>query len=186
MQQEFYIKNMVCDRCKMVVKTVFTKLDVVPNQVELGKVSAKTPENFDLEALRKNLKENGFELIENEKLQLVEEIKTSLLSLVKQQKKLENFSTFLAQKLHRDYSFLSKTFKKVENQTIEKFFIQLKIEKAKELIQMNQLSFSEIAYQLDYNSISHLSGQFKSVTGITMSTYKNSKDWNRKSLDKIL
>lgn len=81
---------------------------------------------------------------------------------------------------------MSKTFKKIEGQTIEKFFIKLKIEKVKELIQMNKLSFSEIAYQLNYNSINHLSNQFKNLTGMTMSEYKNSQDWNRIPLDKIV
>ena len=186
MQKEFYIKNMVCDRCKMAVETIFKKLNATPLQIELGKVNAEISEDFSIPTLRKNLQESGFELLENNNLQLSEKIKAKLITLINNQKNVKNFSAFLAQELGRDYAFLSKTFKKTEGQTVEQFFIRLKIEKAKELIQMNQLSFSEIAYQLGYNSISHLSGQFKSVTGNTMSHYKNNKNWNRKPLDKIL
>lgn len=186
MQQEFYIKNMVCDRCKIAVETIFKNLNAKALQTELGKVTTEISEDFSINALRKKLQEGGFELLENNSLQLSEKVKANLINLLEEEKNVKNISSFLSQKMGKDYALISKTFKKTEGQTVEQFFIRLKIEKAKELIQMNQLSFSEIAYQLGYNSISHLSSQFKSVTKTTMSEYKNNKNWNRKPLDKIL
>ena len=122
--------------------------------------------------------------MQHPEIQLTEAIKVELIHLIENNNSEENSSSYLANRLHKDYSLLSKTFKKIEGQTIEKFFIKLKIEKVKEFIQMNKLSFSEIAYQ--YNSINHLSNQFKNLTGMTMSEYKNSQDWNRIPLDKIV
>jgi len=186
MKQEFYIKNMVCDRCKMVVKQIAEAGNAVAKDIQLGKVVLHIPDNFDKNEFQTELEKNGFELIQNPEIQIAEAIKTELISLVENHHSAENLSSHLSKSLHKDYTILSKTFKKIEAQTIEKFFIKLKIEKVKELIQMNKLSFSEIAYQLDYNSINHLSNQFKTVTGITMSAYKNNQDWNRTSLDKIV
>lgn len=186
MKKELFIKNMVCDRCKMKVEQLLIQNKVTISNLQLGKVVLDAPDNFNLEKFDQELTKNGFELIENPDKKLVEEIKITLLSLLDQTGRNENFSDFLSDNLHKDYSVLSKTFKKNEGKTIEKYLIQLKIEKVKELIQMRELSFSEIAYQLTYHSISHLSSQFKSITGMTMSEYRESQEWNRSALDKIL
>ena len=98
----------------------------------------------------------------------------------------EKTSEHLAAELHRDYKMLSKIFSKKENITIEKYFIKLKIERVKELIQLQQLVFSDIAYLLDYSSVNHLSRQFKNVTGLSMTDYKNSQIWERSFLDEII
>ncbi|MEQ9581155.1 MAG: AraC family transcriptional regulator, partial [Arenibacter sp.] len=95
-------------------------------------------------------------------------------------------SALLSEKLNKDYSILSKMFRKREGVTIEKYYIDLKIERAKELIQMNELNFSEIGYALNYKNSSHLASQFKSVTGMSMGEYKKLQQWDRKSLDKIM
>ena len=95
-------------------------------------------------------------------------------------------SEYLASMLHRDYKILSKLFSKNENTTIEKYFIKLKIEKVKELIQLQQYSFSDIAYLLDYSSVNHLSRQFKNITGTSMTDYKNAEDWERSFYDEII
>ncbi|KKM23083.1 hypothetical protein LCGC14_1618700, partial [marine sediment metagenome] len=92
----------------------------------------------------------------------------------------------LASELHRDYKLLSKIFSKNENTTIEKYLIKLKVEKAKELIQLQQHTFSDIAYLLDYCSINHLSRQFKTITGLSMTDYKNGQMWERSFLDEII
>lgn len=177
---------MVCDRCKASVVKLLQKNNATILTVQLGKVQAKTSADFNLENFKKNLKENGFELIENPDSQLVENIKIKLLELLNNPTEIKQTSNYLSNQLNKEYSLLSKTFKKIEEETIEQYFIKLRIEKVKELIQMQELSFSEISHQLGYNSISHLSGQFKSITGMTMSEYKDSQNWNRKPYDKIL
>lgn len=177
---------MVCDRCKMVVNQVAESLRLKIINLELGKIVLETPSNFDTQNFANILQQKGFELIENPEFQLSEKIKIELIQYLEVATSNQTISSYLTKKINKDYSSLSKTFKKTEQQTIEKFFIKLKIEKVKELIQLNKFSFSEIAYQLNYNSIHHLSHQFKNVTGITMSTYKESKAWNRVSIDKII
>lgn len=170
----------------MVVQQIAERFHAEAEEIQLGKVVLIIPHDFDETKFREALQKDGFELMKHPEIQLAEEIKIELIHLIENNNSEENISSYLANQLHKDYSLLSKTFKKTEGQTIEKFFIKLKIEKVKELIQMNKFSFSEIAYRLDYNSINHLSNQFKNLTGITMSEYKNSKDWNRISLDKIV
>ncbi|WP_121665513.1 helix-turn-helix domain-containing protein [Mesonia aquimarina] len=186
MKKEFYIKNMVCDRCKMVVQQIAERFHVEAEEIQLGKVILNISPDFNQIEFGTALKKDGFELMQHPEIQLTEAIKVELIHLIENNNSEENSSSYLANRLHKDYSLLSKTFKKIEGQTIEKFFIKLKIEKVKEFIQMNKLSFSEIAYQLNYNSINHLSNQFKNLTGMTMSEYKNSQDWNRIPLDKIV
>lgn len=185
MEKVFYIKNMVCDRCKTSVKEIVLQNNAEIIDLQLGRIVIKTSANFNLAQFADDLSQNGFELMKDPDLQLTESIKINLIEWVKEGDN-GKISTFLAEKLNKDYSILSKTFKKTEGETIEKYLIKLKIEKAKELIQMQKLTFSEIAYQLGYRSISHLSGQFKSVTGMTMSEYKETRDWNRQSLDQII
>ena len=97
-----------------------------------------------------------------------------------------NTSDYLVDLLHRDYKVLSKVFSRNENITIEKYFIKLKIEKVKELIQLGQYSFSDIAYMLDYSSVNHLSAQFKEIMGMSMTDYKNGQMWQRDFLDEII
>ncbi|MCX2679139.1 AraC family transcriptional regulator [Galbibacter sp. EGI 63066] len=188
MKKTFYIKNMVCGRCEMVVGQLFEKNNAPIEQLQLGKVTADVSSaSFDEEKLATSLQEHGFELLHKKQQKTTEQIKTLLIKYIDAHEKLpENISVYLAEQLHKEYSSLSRTFKNNEGYTIEKFFIKLKIERAKELIQMDRLSFSEIAYELNYNSVSHLSGQFKRVSGITMSHFKRMQDQNRQSFDKIL
>lgn len=186
MEKTFYIKNMVCDRCKSSITQIVKHHQAQIIDLQLGRVVLKHNENFDTEKFAAQLLQQGFEMIRDPEIQLGESIKITLLELIEKEDFSINISTFLSDKLHRDYSVLSRLFKKIYGETLEKYFIKLKIEKVKELIQMQNISFSEIAYQLGYNSISHLSGQFKNITGMTMSEYKSSQDWNRLPLDKIL
>lgn len=177
---------MVCERCKSTITRIIHENKAQIKDLQLGKVVIKINEGFDEIKFAEQLDNEGFELIKDPDAQLVEKIKVVLLKIVNSNDFPESLSEFLSKKLHKDYSVLSKLFRKISGETLEKYFIKLKIEKAKELIQMQKLSFSEIAYRLDYNSISHLSGQFKSLTGMTMSEYQNNQNWNRVSLDKIL
>jgi len=177
---------MVCDRCNMVVQQTVEEFEAQVEEIQLGRILIEINDNFNQKKFKEKLNANGFELVQSSETQLSEEIKIKLIQFINETIPEENSSTYLSKELHKDYSVLSKTFKKVEEQTIEKFLIKLRIEKVKELIQMNKFSFSEIAHQLNYNSIHHLSAQFKRITGITMSAYKNTQDWNRIPLDKIV
>ncbi len=180
---------MVCDRCIMTVKQTLEKLDIPYSEVVLGKAEINTGiDDIDVELLDEELRKVGFELIRDEKLQLVEKVKNIIVDYIHYSEDMDiktNFSGFLSDKLNTDYSYISGTFSKVEGITIEKYLILQKIEKAKELISYENLNFSEIAYRLNYSSIAHLSGQFKRVTGLTLSQYKDSAYELRKSLDKI-
>lgn len=185
---KLHIKNMVCNRCKMVVKAELEKLGLKPLLVELGEVTLA--ENISLEdkiKISDNLTHFGFELLEDKKTQIAEQIKTTIINLVHytQEPLKINLSAYLSEQLKLEYTSLSSIFSEVENQTIEKYFIAQKIEKAKEMLTYGELTLSEIAYQLNYSSVAHLSAQFKKVTGITPSAYKAASTDSRKTLDEV-
>ncbi len=179
---------MVCDRCKMIVSQLFAEIGASPVNVQLGAVTVSSDNPLNYEQVRHALESKGFELIADKNEILIERIKARLIDFVNpgRPSNEENVSSFLSGKLNRDYSLLSKLFSRMEGVSIEKYVINLKTEKAKELIQMNNLNFSEIAYALGYKSSSHLARQFKSVTGLSMSEYKNLQNWERKPLDRIV
>ncbi|MEO9484027.1 MAG: AraC family transcriptional regulator [Ekhidna sp.] len=182
-----HIKNMVCDRCKKVIKDELTNLGVEVHAIELGVIDIDS-KSVDLESIVNALEAHGFELIENKEEILVEGVKVFLISMIDQlpiQRK-NKLSTMISDELGRDYSSLSKVFSQREHITIEKYFLRLKLEKVKELIQDGSHSFSQIASILDYSSINHLSGQFKQETGLSMSEYKTMFQSDRKPLDKIV
>ncbi|MFN3752550.1 helix-turn-helix domain-containing protein [Flavobacterium sp.] len=185
---KLYVKNMVCSRCKMVVKSVFENMGISPMTVELGEVELKNDiQESQKNELLKNLRAVGFDLIDDRKSKTIEKIKTLIIDLV-QNKNNDlkiNLSEFLFQQLHQDYNTLSNLFSEVENTTIEKYFINLKIEKVKELIIYDELSLSEIAYSLNYSSVSHLSNQFKKITGFSPTYFKNLKTIKRKQIDDL-
>jgi len=137
--------------------------------------------------LEKTLVELGFELIDDKKNRLIENIKKIIIELVQKQNSdlKTNLSDYLSNKLHHDYNYISNLFSEVEGTTIEKYFIAQKIEKVKELLVYDELSLSEIAYKLNYSSVAHLSNQFKKVTGLTPTYFKNIKEIKRKPLDEV-
>lgn len=183
-----YIKNMVCNRCILVVKQELGKLKLVANSIVLGEVQLKEdPSEKQLAQLKINLSALGFEILDDSKKKLIEKIKNIVIDQVHHSSINEhyNFSEILSKKLHKDYSYLSGLFSEVEGITIEKYMINQKIEKAKELIAYNEMNFNEIAYQLGYSSSAHLSAQFKKITGLTPTYFKKAGDKRRKSLDKI-
>ncbi len=183
-----YIKNMVCSRCKMVVKSEFEKLGLQTISVELGEVELQEPitEN-QKEVLLKNLQALGFDLIDDKKSKTIEKIKNLIIDLVhhKNNELKTNLSDYLAQNLHQDYNTLSNLFSEVENTTIEKYFISQKIEKVKELLIYNELSLSEIADILNYSNVAHLSNQFKKITGFTPTYFKKLKDKKRIQIENL-
>ena len=187
MEQHLYIKNMVCDRCKASVNQLLVSLNVAVYTLNLGDVVVEQLDDDTYAVLKTKLKQSGFELIESEDDVLIEHIKTIIIKNLETPDALNvKTSELLIQKIPKDYSVLSKLFSKRMGVTIEKYVIQLKIEKVKEFLQLGQLQFSEIADDLGYTSSSHLATQFKSVTGMSMSDYKGLQQWDRKTIDKII
>lgn len=185
---ELYIKNMVCNRCIMVVKQVFEQEGLYPVNVKLGEVELeKAPDSKQLEAIKTTLTSMGFEVLDDQKRKIIEKIRTTVIQLIHAGELDDNhkFSVLLSDALHKDYSFLSKLFSEVEGITIEKYVILQRIERVKELLAYGELSLSEIAFQLGYSSVAHLSAQFKKVTGFTPSAFRKLKDHHRKPLDKV-
>lgn len=183
-----HIKNMVCNRCIMVVKKQLESLGLQPVSVELG--IAVLPDKVTDEvhrAVRESLEPFGFELIDDKRSQVIEQIKDAIIQLVHYNDNdlKVNLSDYLTTKLNRDYSALSKLFSEATNTTIEKYFIAQKIERVKELLVYGELSLNEIADKLNYSSAAYLSAQFKSVTGLTPSYFKKIKENKRKPLDQV-
>ena len=177
---------MVCNRCKMVVKAELQKLGFNPVSVELGRVSLQEDISItEKSKIGDQLSAFGFELLEDKRTQLSEQIKTSIIDLVHYSREplKINLSAYLSSLLNLEYPQLSTIFSEIENQTIEKYFIAQKIEKAKEMLTYGELTLSEIAFELNYSSVAHLSSQFKKVTGLTPSAYKHLN--HRKPLDEV-
>lgn len=179
---------MVCSRCKMVVKSVFEDIGMNPIAVELGEIELKNDiQEHQKQELLKSLRAIGFDLIDDKKSKTIDKIKTLIIDLVQNKNNdlKSNLSNYLSQQLHQDYNTLSNLFSEVENTTIEKYFINQKIEKVKELIIYNEMSLSEIAYSLNYSSVSHLSNQFKKITGFSPTYFKNLKSIKRRQIEDL-
>ncbi len=177
---------MVCIRCKMVVKEELKKLGLHYVVVDLGEVEIM--ENISAEQhdrFRDALLKSGLELMDDKKSVLIQNIKNIIIELTHySDEPLEiKFSEYLSQKLNHEYAYLAKLFSEAQGTTIEKYYISHKIERVKELLVYNELSLSEIAYRMHYSSVAHLSAQFKKVTGLTPSHFKQIKD-KRQSLPK--
>ncbi len=180
---------MVCNRCILVVQQELAKLNIESNRVSLGEIETTGNDlpKEKLQQLAKHLVLLGFELLDNSRQQLIEKIKNIIIKQVhhSQEENHHNYSEILSKSLHKDYSYLSSLFSEVEGITIEKYIINQKIEKVKEFIIYDQLSLSEIAYQLGYSSVAHLSNQFKKVTGLTPGHFKQAGRNKRKPLDEV-
>jgi len=176
---------MVCNRCKSTVLRELDALGYDLDSLELGQVVLNTSTPIEYSKLKEVLTKHGFEIIQEETEVLIEEIKIALIKKIENQDNA-NLSAFLTKRFNKSYSALSKLFSKTEGVTIEKYEINLKIEKVKELIQLGQLNFSQIAYSLDYNNSSHLARQFKNITGMSMTVFKNLQKWDRKPIDQIV
>jgi AraC family transcriptional regulator len=187
-----YIKNMVCNRCVLVVNQELEKLGLHPEKVSLGEVILKEDHLSDqtLNQLDTSLSSLGFERMDDRKSKLIESIKNKVINLIHHsdpKTRKFNWSTLLAEALHHDYNSLSSLFSSVEGITLEQYIIRQKIERVKELLFYNELNLSEIADELGYSSVAHLSSQFKKVTGLTPSELKKSRsiDHSRKPLDSV-
>ncbi len=183
------IKNMVCARCIRVVKEELEKLGYKTTVERLGLAIIEHPEiQPDMGKIAQTLEQNGFELLVDKKVEIIDNIKTLIIDLIYQDRLEEmntNLSDYLVQKLNHDYSFLSTLFSSVESITIEKYFILQKIERVKELLIYNELTLSEIAYRLGYSNVQYLSNQFKKITGMSPSQFKSLRGRARYTIDKI-
>lgn len=187
-----YIKNMVCNRCIMVVKRELENQGLHPEKLSLGEVTIKEDNLLDeqQDRLDSALINLGFERIDDRKARLIESIKNKIIQVIHHSEKVDlkvNWSTLMSEEMHYEYNYLSNLFSSVEGVTLEQFIIKQKIEKVKELLFYDELNLSEIADKLGYSSVAHLSGQFKKVTGFTPSEMKKSRDidQNRKPLDSV-
>jgi AraC-like DNA-binding protein len=170
----------------MVVKDELTKLGLQFTVVELGEVEIlETISVSQHEQFKKALLKSGLELMDNKKSVLIEKIKNVIVELVhySEEPLTIKFSEYLSQKLNHDYTYLANLFSEVQGTTIEKFHIAHKIERVKELLVYDELNLTEIAYQMHYSSVAHLSTQFKKVTGLTPSHFKQLKDKRRSMLE---
>ena len=190
---KIYIKNMVCDRCTLAVKTLLENSDLQYVSITLGEVDFaenygdSLPSNA-LSLLSNDLEELGFSILSDKKSKLIESIKNSCLDYLKHfdiSNKI-TLSQHISDAVKLEYNYLSHLFSVIEGVTIEQHFIKLRVEKVKELLVYDELALGEIAFQLGYSSVAHLSGQFKKITGLTPSYFRTVKNQKlRYSLDKL-
>ena len=175
---KLFIKYMVSIRCKMVVKSELEKLGIMYGVVDLGEVEVKKNITAEQrEQLRISLLKSGLELMDDKKAVLIERIKSVIVEMVHYTDELPRVknSVYISGKLNHDYTYLANLFSEVKGTSIEKFFLSHKIERIKELLVYEELNLTEIAFKLNYSSVAHLSNQFKKMTGLTPSHYKNFK-----------
>lgn len=189
---KIHIKNMVCPRCIMSVREIFRKNGIEPAEVDLGTVTLDTEAQDKLASddaligqIKRNLEELGFEMIDDKRMQIVESIRTGVIEYVHNPENQDKakLSEYLQRKCLKEYSALSKLFTEIKGMTIEKYCILQKVEFVKELLFYGELSVSEIADMLHYSSVAHLSAQFKSVTGISPTRFRQMKDKPLTSID---
>jgi len=182
-----HIKNMVCNRCIMVVKDELSSIGLKVKKIELGKVDlSHDVKGSELQKIRNLLTENGFELIEDRKAKIIEKIKLEINNYIlintSYSDKKNNLSNHLSMQVGYEYSYLSSLFSSMEGITIEKYLILCKIDRVKELMVYDELTLSEIAFQLGYNSSQYLSNQFKKITGLTPTHFKKIKNKKKNEL----
>ena len=185
---KLYIKYMVSNRCKMAVKEELKKLGLHFIIVDLGEVEIM--ENISAEQreqLKIALLNSGLELMDDKRAVLIEKIKNVIIEMVHHSDEIIkiNFSDYLSEKLNHDYTYLANLFSEVQGTTIEQFIISHKIERIKELIIYDELNITEIAWKMNYSSVAHLSNQFKKVTGLSPSHFKQLKDKRRSPIEEI-
>ena len=179
---------MVSLRCKMMVKEELKKLGLKYVIVDLGMVEIlEDITNEQREALSKNLLKSGLELLDDKKAILIEKIKNVIIEMIHYTDEIPdvNYSDYISEKLDYDYTYLANTFSEVKGTTIQQFIIIHKIERVKELLLYDELNLTEISYKLHYSSVQHLSNQFKKITGLTPSFYKQLKNKRNSNLENV-
>ena len=181
---------MVCHRCLMAVETILKKTLIRFTKVKLGEIhleEAISQEQY--KTLESEFATIGLELIDNRSAGIVEKIKQRVIKKarneVEENEKKMKLSAYISQQLFYEYTYLSSLFSSVEGHTIENYFIQQRIEKVKELLVYNQMTLSDISFEMDYSSTAHLSTQFKQITGLTPSHFRKIGSEKRRLLDHI-
>lgn len=186
--QELRIKNMVCDRCRRTVQRVLAAAGLTVGVVELGRAEVRTwPERVSREAVRMALQNEGFDLVEEPKAALAEQLKALLINEVHythDRPAHQNVSDYVSEKLGYEYTYLSQLFSAQTGTTIERFLIGQRIERAKALLQAGELSIADIAFQLEYSSVPHFTNQFRKEVGVTPAQFRKSPT-GRRSLDAV-
>jgi len=185
---KLYIKFMVSLRCKIIVKETLEQLGLKHMAVELGMVEVlDTISDEQRNALRSELLRSGLELLDDKRSILIERIKNVITEMIHYSDELPkvNYSDFISEKLGYDYTYLSNIFSEVKGVTIQQFIIDNKIERVKELLLYDELNLTEISYKLHYSSVAHLSNQFKKVTGLSPSFFKQLKQKRKGNLEDI-
>ncbi|UPQ80859.1 helix-turn-helix domain-containing protein [Flavobacterium azooxidireducens] len=183
-----YIKYMVSLRCKMVVKEELKKLNLDFLNIDLGVVEVLGEiSSKKLEKLRENLSTSGLELLDDKRAILIERIKNVIVEMVHYTDEIPkvNYSEYISEKLNHDYTYLSNIFSEVRGITIQHYIIMHKIERVKELLLYDELNLTEIAFMLNYSSVAHLSNQFKKITGLSPSYFKQLKQKRNENLENI-
>jgi AraC-like DNA-binding protein len=181
---------MVSERCKRAVENILDKLAIQSSRIDLGEVviDSKTS-NLKLKAVKDELEMAGFEILIDKKIVLIQKVKDEIIKMIHQAEDDEllktNFSVFISDKMNNDYTYLSNLFSKELGITIEHFIIIHKIERVKELLLYDELNLTEISYRLQYSSVAHLSNQFKKITGLTPSAFKQLKFKHRNAIEEI-
>ncbi|MEI7502195.1 MAG: AraC family transcriptional regulator [Paludibacter sp.] len=185
---KLYIKYMVSNRCKMVVKEELKQLGLHFIVVDLGEVEIMEDlSGMERAQLKAALLDSGLELMDDKRAVLIERIKNVIIEMVHHSDEIikVNFSEYLSEKLNHDYTYLANLFSEVQGTTIEQFVISHKIERIKELIIYDELNITEIAWKMNYSSVAHLSNQFKKMTGLTPTHFKQLKDKRRSPIEEI-
>ncbi|SIS71304.1 transcriptional regulator, AraC family [Chryseobacterium ureilyticum] len=175
---KLYVKYMVSLRCKMVVHQELERLGIKNAVVDLGTVELLDDISSEQrQILKENLLKTGLEVFDDKKSILIEKIKNVVIEMIHYSDELpkENFSDYVSEKLGYDYTYLANTFSEVKGMTLQHFIIINKVEKVKELLLYDELNLTEISYKLNYSSVAHLSNQFKKITGLSPSFYKQLK-----------
>ncbi|HLP54112.1 MAG TPA: AraC family transcriptional regulator [Fluviicola sp.] len=185
---KLYIKYMASMRCKLAVKEVLNKLGLHSVVVELGTVEIMEElTREELDELKKELAAIGLELLDDRRMILIERIKGVIIELVHYTDELPhiNYSDYISEKLNYDYTYLANVFSEVKGTTIQQYIISLKIERVKELLMYDELNLTQIADLLNYSSVAHLSNQFKKITGLSPSFYKQLKERRYVNLEDV-
>lgn len=185
---KLYIKNMVCNRCIMLVRQELEKLNIQIEEIQLGyarirgKINRKECYQFN-----ESMKKLDLELITDKKSILIERVKNLIIEMVHYSEELPkvNYSAYMSDKLSLNYTYISNTFSEITGTTIENYIIAHKIERVKELLMYNELSLTQISDQMHYSSVAHLSNQFKKVTGQSPSCFKKLKAKKRHALEEL-
>ncbi|MDD3568556.1 MAG: helix-turn-helix domain-containing protein [Bacteroidales bacterium] len=187
-KHKLYIKFMVSLRCKLMVKEELKKLGIKYVVVDLGVVEILediTPEQRM--QLKANLHKTGLELLDDKRSILIERIKNVVVEMIHYSEELPkvNYSDYISEKLGYDYTYLSNIFSEVKGITLQQYIIMHRIEKVKELLLYDELNLTEISYRLQYSSVAHLSNQFKKVTGLSPTFYKQLKQKRESNLENL-